>query len=251
MIWLLAGISSCTEDEFIEPATIDLKITMTNPEPFDDQLGGGPPFEDELEFSSGKLYLSSIEFNGERENNNNHYFSRDFSEPLVANLSEGTLNQSVRFDIPQGSYKHIRLQLHTCQTDTCPGMTFRGRYGRDDDDDDDDDSDKKQGFLINDPEELPIELHFFDFEEAEIIPLILKTQDNQDQILIKEDNWDSIEITIDMSMLFRVITPGMLRKAEVTGSANNRRIVISKQNNKNLHGELKRRVDRSMKAVIK
>jgi len=254
LVFILAGLSSCTEDEFIEPATVDLKIRMTNPEPFDDQQGGGPPFEDELEFSSGKLQLSSIEFEGERENNDRHYFSRDFSELLVADLSEGELNQSVRFDIPQGSYKHIRLRLHTCQADTCAGLVFRGRWGRDDDDDDeddddDDDSSKKQAFQMNDPEEMPIELNFY--EKDETIPLTVKTKDNQQQILIEKDNYESLEITIDLAHMFRTINPGRLRQAQVHGSGNQRRIIVSAQHNTDLYFSLADRVERSITAVIK
>ena len=255
LVFILAGLSSCTEDEFIEPATVNLKITMANPEPFDDQPGGGPPFEDELEFSAGKLHLTSLEFDGERENNDSHYFSRDFSGTLVADLSEGKLNQSVSFDIPQGSYKHIRLQLHTCQTDSCAGLVFRGRWGRDDDDDndddddDDDDSSKKQAFQMNDPEELPIELNFY--EKAETIPLTLRTQDNQQQILIEQDNWDTLEITIDLAHMFRYINPGKLRQAQVHGSGNKRKIIVSAQHNTEIYYSLMERVERSITAVIK
>ena len=252
MAFILAGVSSCTEDEFIEPATLDLKITMTHTEPFD-HPGGGPPFDDELEFSAGKLQLSSLEFEGERENNDSHYFSRDFSEVLVADLSEGELNQSVSFDIPQGSYKHIRLKLNTCPTDSCAGLVFRGRWEQEDDDEDDeddedDDTGKKRGFIPGDPEELPIKLNFF--EQAETIPLTLKTQDNQQQILIEQDNWDTLEITIDLAHMFRYINPGKLRQAQVHGIGNQRRIIISANHNTEIYYSLMERVERSIQAVI-
>lgn len=250
MAFIVAGVSSCTEDEFIEPATVDLKITMTHTEPFD-HPGGGPLSEDELEFSAGKLHLSSLEFEGERENNDSHYFSRDFSEVLVADLSEGELSQTVSFDIPQGSYKHIRLKLHTFQTDSCAGLVFRGRWEQDNDDDDDDDDDtsKKRGLIPDDPEELPIELNFF--EKAETIPLTLKTQDNQQQILIEQDNWDTLEITIDLAHMFRTINPGTLRQAQVHGTGNQRRIIVSANHNTEIYYSLVDRVERSIKAVIK
>lgn len=247
MAFILAGVSSCTEDEFFEPATVDLKITMTNTEPFDHR-GDGPPLEDELEFSAGKLHLSSLEFKGERENNDSHYFSRDFSQVLVADLSEGELNQSVSFDIPQGSYKHIQLKLHTCQTDSCAGLVFRGRWEQDDEDDEDDIS-KKRGLIPGDPEELPIELNFF--EQAETIPLTLKTQDNQQQILIEQGNWDTLEITIDLAHMFRYINPAKLGQAQVHGIGNQRRIIISANHNTEIYYSLVERVERSIKAVIK
>ena len=247
---LMLGLPSCTEDEFFEPATLQLVIKMENSQLFDDDDddddddngNGGPPFEDELEFEAGELLLTSIEFDGERQNNDNHYFSRDFSNVLVANLEEESLNQPVSFDIPQGSYKHIRLTLHTGVSDSIPGLRFRGKWEFEEDDD----------FPGNDPPfegELPVELRFF--EQAETIPLILKTQNGQQQIVFNRDNWDTLEINVNLSYLFRYFTPGKLRQAEVHGAGNNKKIIISSRHNQELYYNLVERVERSMRAVVK
>lgn len=249
ILLLLPGLPSCTEDEFFEPATLQLVIQMENPEFFDDDDdddddngNGGPPFEDELEFETGELMLTSIEFDGERENNDNHYFSRDFSDILVADLEEGSLNQPVSFDIPQGSYNHIRLTLHTGPSDSLSGLRLRGRWEFEEDDD----------FPGNEPPlegELPVEFRFF--EQAETIPLIIKTQNGQQQIVFNRDNWDTLEISINLAHLFRYLTPGKLRQAQVHGSGNNKKIIISSGHNQELYYNLVERVERSMRAVVK
>lgn len=252
VVFMMAGLTSCIEDEFIEPATVDLKIKMINTEPFDNP-GAGPPFEDELEFSGGKLLMNSIEFVGERENNDPHYFTREFSDTLVADLEEGELNQPVSFDIPQGSYRHIRLQLNSNPSDTCAGLVFRGEWERDDDeeeeDDDDDDDDKKQVNQRNDPEELPVEISFY--QEGKTIPLTLKTQQGEQQIVFKKDNWETLEITIDMAHMFRGINPGRIRQAQVQGTGKQRKIIISAQHNTDLYINLMERVEKSITAVVK
>jgi len=241
---LLLGISSCTEDEFFEPATLQLAIKMENSEIFDEDNGnGGPPFEDELEFEAGELLLTSIEFDGERENNDDRYCSRDFSDILVADLSEGQLNQQVSFDIPQGSYNHIRLTLHTGESDSLPGLRFRGKWEFEEDDD------FPPG---NDPPfegEVPVEIRFF--EQTETIPLILKTQGGDQQIVFNRDNWETLEISVDLAHLFRFITPGKMRQAAVHGTGNNKKIIISSRHNQELYYNLVERVERSTRAVVK
>lgn len=254
---MIAGLHACTEDEFIEPATINLKIKMTNADNPFGQGRGGPPFEDELEFSQGKLHLSSIELDGEREDNDDYYFSRNFDNPLAANLTEGTLSQSVTFDIPQGSYEYIRLTLNTTGTDSCCGLVLRGVWEQDDDNGDDDDkvrngkagSSENNGSETGNDQEIPIELSLF--ETSEPLTQTIKTEKGEQQIVLKRENWESIEITIDMSVIFQYINPGRLRQAEVHGTGNNQKIIISRESNRDLHDSLAERVEKSMKAVIK
>jgi hypothetical protein len=244
---MLAIPPSCTEDEFLEPVKVALEIKMAHNEPFDDRddddksLSLDDTMEDELEFISGKLHLSAIEFGGERENNDSHYFSRSFSDRLVADLEEETLNQPVSFDIPQGSYKSIRLTLHTNKTDTCCGLVFRGMYEPEMD---------GSGQIGPPPfEEIPVELSFFNHEES--IPLTLKTETGEQQIVFKDDQWDTLEITIDLAHMFKFINPGRLRQAEIHGTGKRKKIIISSQHNQKLYYSLVERVERSMKAVIK
>lgn len=256
---MIVGLHACTEDEFIEPATINLEIKMTNADNPFGQGRGGPPFEDELEFSQGRLLISSIEIDGKRADNDDYYFSRDFETPLTANLTEGTLSQPVSFDIPQGSYEYIRITLNTTSTDTCCGLVFRGLWEKDDDDDDDNDDDKannakktslqKRFSGIGNDEEVPLEISLF--ETSEPLKQTIQTEEEQRRVVLKRDNWETIEITLDMSVIFRYMNPGRLRQAEVQGAGNNQKIIISRESNRNLHDSFADRVEKSMKAVIK
>ncbi|MFP4620165.1 MAG: hypothetical protein ACLFM7_02565, partial [Bacteroidales bacterium] len=81
---IVFGFHSCTEDEFLEPTTVDLKIKMDNPEHFDDTPGQG--VTPSMEFSEGSFHITGLEFDGKRENNDDYYFFREF-EDLIANLS--------------------------------------------------------------------------------------------------------------------------------------------------------------------
>ncbi len=238
---LLISLPSCNEDEFIEPVTVNLQITMTHTQAFEQP--GGSPMKDKLEFNEGNFSLASVEFDGERQNNDNHYFSREFTDIVVADLMGGELNQPVTFDIPQGSYNHIRLTLHTAGGDTASALTFKGKWKHPSGNNATADSDGPG------EEEIPIELNFF--SQSEAIPLTLHKEDNGQQIVFKGDNWNTLEITINMAHLFRYFNPGRLRQAEVHGTGNQRKIIVSAKHNQELYYSLVERVERSMKAVVK
>ena len=217
LLVIVAGFHSCTEDEFLEPTTIDLQVKMVNTKPFEDlpEQAKNPS----VEFNGGTFRLSGIEFDGRRENNDNHYFFREFENTLTADLSNNKLNQSVSFDIPKGSYNHIEMKLHTTLNDSIPGLQFRGKW-------------KKQtggpGHNPRDEEEIPVELRFFEDIDG-IIKLTVNTEAGigKEQIVFDGDNWNTLEIKINMARLFQ-FNPGIFERAKIQGEGENKKIIISR-----------------------
>jgi hypothetical protein len=242
---ILVGIQSCTtEDELLEPTTVDLKIKMINPKPFKDL----PPQANKktIEFEGGTLRIASIKFNGDRENNDNYYFSKDFDQVVVADLANNSLNQQVTFDIPRGVYNPVKITLETSGTESIPGLKLRGKF-----------KNKGNGppdFVHGGKKEIPVEFDFFNYNREEI-ELTLNTEAGvgEEQIVFDGDNWNTLEIRINLAHLFRKFNPGLLERAEIQGQGENQRIVVSRsQNNKEeIYFNLVNRVDKSIKAVIK
>ena len=244
IIGLAIGFPSCTEDEFLEPTTIDLQIKMVNTKPFDDlPEQANRQF---LEFTEGKFYIKSIEFDGERENNDRHNFTRVFENTLSADLTNSSLNQNVSFDIPQGIYNHIEIKIKTHESDSLPGLQFRGKWrektGR-----------PGQPGAPHGEDEIPVELNFFK-NYGESIDLTLNTEAGvgNEQIVFDGDNWNTMEVRINMAQLFRV-NPGIFGRAKIQGEGKNKKIIISRYHNneEDMYYSLVRRVEKSIKAVIK
>ncbi len=237
----VTGFHSCTEDEFLEPTTVDLKIKMVNTKPFKDLPEQAN--KQIIEFGGGNLQLSGIEFDGKRENNDNHYFFREFENTLVANLSNDSLNQTVSFDIPKGSYNVIQIKLHTNGIDSIPGLTFRGKW-------------KKQrgrpGGNNQGQEEIPVELNFFkDYEESIELTLNTEAGVGKEQIVFDGDNWNTLEIRVNLASIFRNLNPGKFNGAQMIQQGNKQKIIISAHHNTDMYYSLVNRVERSIKAVIK
>jgi hypothetical protein len=238
------GFPSCTEDEFLEPTNIDLQIKMVNTKPFDDISGQAN--RQFLEFTEGKFYIKSIEFDGERENNDSHNFTRVFDNTLSADLTNNSLNQTVSFDIPQGIYNHIEIKIKTHESDSLPGLQFRGKWkgkpGRPD-----------QPGAPHGKDEIPVELNFFkNYGESIILTLNTEAGIGNEKIVFDGDNWNTLEIRINMAQLFRV-NPGIFERAKIQGEGKNKKIIISSHHNNedDMYYSLVRRVEKSIKAVIK
>lgn len=232
---IVFGFHSCTEDEFLEPTTVDLKIKMDNPEHFDDTPGQG--VTPSMEFSEGSFHITGLEFDGKRENNDDYYFFREF-EDLIANLSDDSLNQEVTFDIPRGSYNPIKITLHTNRPDSLPALQLRGKWKRQ----------KNRGGPGNQgPEEIPVEFNLFQEIEA-LRPFTVKNKTDDQQIVFDGDNWNTLEIRINLAESF---SQDILDGAKIQGQGNKQKIIISPDYNEGIHSNLEYRVERSIKAVIK
>ncbi|MBS3770419.1 MAG: hypothetical protein V5A47_10795 [Bacteroidales bacterium] len=237
---LATGFHSCTEDEFLEPTTVDLKIKMVNTKPFDNiPVQGVTP---SMEFSEGSFQITGLEFDGKRENNDDYYFFREFDN-LVADLSDNSLNQEITFDIPRGSYKPIKITLHTNRPDSLPGLQLKGKWKR---------QMNRPGPGNQGPEEIPVEFNFFqDSDEAPLNPFTLKNEAGDQQIVFDGDNWNTLEIRINLAELFSQDIGDILDGAKIQGQGNKQKIIISPDYNEGIHSSLEYRVERSIKAVIK
>lgn len=236
---------SCSEDTFLEPTPIDLKIMMTDTKPFG-QLPA-PVNMGALEFSEGTLQLDEIEFNGTKENDDNYYFSTQFDSVLVADLANNSMNQQVYFDIPQGSYNPIKFTLHIQDSGNIAGLKFRGKWtrGRGEDDEEEDEDDKYR----DDNGETEVELNFFEHRES--IELTLQTEEGNKKIVFNQGNWNRVEIRVNLAHLFRSINPGAFEKAEISEAGKKPKIIISANHNSEMYYSLAHRVERSIKAVVK
>lgn len=242
-IAIVLGFHSCTEDEFLEPTSVDLKVKMVNSEPFDNlPAQANIP---SLKFSKGTFYLTGIEFDGKRENNDNHYFHRKFDNVLVADLSDNSLNQQVTFDIPRGSYNPIKIRLHTNGPDSLSGLTFKGKWKR------------QKGKSDSPPgrpekEVIPVEINFFkDYKEE--LELTLNTETGNEQIVFDGNNWNTLEIKINLAHMFKNFNPENLERATIQGQGGKQKIIISRSHNndEDMYYSLVNRVEKSITAVIK
>jgi hypothetical protein len=133
--------------------------------------------------------------------------------------------------------------LHTDRPDNLPGLQFRGKWKR---------QTGGPGRNSRDEEEIPVEINFFQ-DHRESIDLTLNTEAGigNEQIVFDGDNWNTLEIRINMASMFRFFNPGHFNGAQMVQQGNKQKIIISARHNSKMYYSLAERVEKSIKAVIK
>jgi hypothetical protein len=161
-----------------------------------------------LVIDRGSLIISSIEFEGRREQGEDVYFSSNLGQKIIADLGAMTTNIPVSFDIPQGVYHHIEITLNL-GTDGQAPLIMEGNLQR--------------GPL----QDTPIR---FEYPFTERIRIIGKGK-HQQNIVLHEDKLSVARVEINAESLFRLVNMGMIMTASTINQGGQDIIIINHQNN--------------------
>jgi len=210
---------SCEKDELTKPVRVN----------FEFKLDRVPPAQADVSFTAGSFDLQSITFTGDRDTGEDVTFMSDFETVVLADLATGFSDPSVSFDIPQGTYKSIRLLIDP--DDVAPDIIINGRY-------------TPSGLAVP----LPVELHM---EIGGALNLTAKTPEGNTEIVLRKDTPATVEVFLNPSAWFANATTDLLTTAEVQLVGTVPSVVISKNMNAAIYAKLAALVEGSAEAVIK
>lgn len=216
---LVSTLSSCEKDELTKPVEVNFAFKL-------DRIA---PAQADVFFTAGSIELQSITFTGDRDTGEDVTFMSDFETVVSANLATGSSDPAVKFDIPQGTYKSIRLLIDP--DDIAPDIVINGQY-------------TPAGIALP----LPVEMHL---EFGGALNLTAKTAEGNTQIVLKRDAPATIEVFLNPSAWFNAGTTDLLASADVQLVGNVPSIIISKNMNANIYANLAALVERSAEAIIK
>ncbi len=233
-LFLLSGLtvlfifSSCEEDELKVPVKVDLGFDM---ELYDlsENLKSGSHFT----IDEAYMTINGFEFSGVREQGESYFFTRNFDDPLQAEMHKGEDGRHVSFDIPQGIYNIIELMVDAGNDDS-PAIMLKGRY--------------QQGPL----KEIPVQ---FEYSFREQLNVKAENTEGNRQVILRKDMPAKARIVFDTPSMFRLLNLGQLMKAEI-GNADDddddseEIIFINDKNNTDLFTLLASRLDRSLRVVF-
>ena len=221
-------IIGCEEDVLEKPASVDLQINMSKMDSTEKTLSIG---RNHLQIDSGKMTVSSIVFDGTRENAENYYFSKTFQNGLIAYLGKNELSKNVTFDIPQGTYHPAKIKLHLNPIDSIDALLLHGSY--------------------NHPVFEKTEVEFSFFETEEPIELTIQNINERKKVVFNKGKTKTLEIQLNLSMVFSLFNPKRLENANIIEEDNKRKIIISHKHNEELYYDLVDRIEKSTKAILK
>lgn len=216
---LVSSLSSCEKDELTKPVEVNFAFKL-------DRIA---PAQADVFFTAGSIELQSITFTGDRDTGEDVTFMSDFETVVFADLITGFSDPAVKFDIPQGTYKSIRLLIDP--DDIAPDIVINGQY-------------TPAGIALP----VPIEMHM---EFGGALNLEAKTPDGNSEIVLRKDTPATVEVFLNPSSWFTTSTLELLSTADVQLVGNVPSIIISKNMNANIYANLAALVERSAEAIIK
>ncbi len=220
LLFLLATLFSCIKDEFTRPVDVSFEFWFKNNLQKEKEL---------VEFSSGKFVVHEISFSGYREQAEDYFFTSELLEPVIASLENGHVSQLLRFDIPQGVYERIELEITMDGSDTVPGLLMEGVY-----------KSLNQG-------NIPL---VFTYPYHELLKVKARSKGGKGTVTLSTDNPATARVTIDSDFMFLLVNSRMLESADITETDSGRVIIISDTDNQPIFNVISNRLEKSTEVVF-
>lgn len=222
---LIVCLLSCEKDELTIPVEVEFEFTMN---PF--QMEGSTKAPSFFDINEGTILIESIEFDGRRDVGEDYYFTSDFTTPISAQMHNQTLSQHISFDIPQGIYNHIDLNLSIGDGDGYEyALCLQGKFQR------------------GPMEEILIRVEYA-FQEN--IRIRAQNKLGNEQIVLTKDSGLKARAVFDVPQFFQMINMNMIKNAEIEEVDGGKMIIINHEKNTDIFNLLVNRLDNSMRVIF-
>lgn len=215
--------SSCEEKELKLPASVTLKFDMENYSIAENIKAGQGFFIDKAYF-----IMNTLELDGIREQGDDYFFSRAFDTPVQAEMHTGNASEEITFDIPQGIYKKIELNLSLGDNEH-PSLWLEGTFER--------------GPFDN----IPV---LFQYTLKEEIGIRAENKNGEREIILRKDKPATATIKLNVPFMFQLMNIGQIRNAELYPMDGKDMVVINKDKNTEIFNLLATRLDKSVQVVF-
>lgn len=220
-IYLIICFVSCEKDDLTLPVGVDFIFSMDSFHIDNSSKSGNSFIIDE-----GVILIKEIELDGRRDEGEDYYFTSEFSAPVIAQMHNQVMSQQISYDIPQGVYNRIELNL-TIGDSSEYALQLRGRFQR--------------GPL----EDIPVQ---FEYVFQEKIRIRAKNSIGDDQIVLTKDSDIKATVSMDVPYIFQLVNMNMIQNAKFTNINGADIMVINNKNNTDIFNLLATRLDNSMQA---
>lgn len=220
----IMGFFSCEKDESTRPVKVDFDFAM-EPCYIVDTITKG---DGALTIDQGTIFVNAIEFDGRREEGEDYYFTSHFDPPMQVEMHTGYASQQVSFDVPQGIYDKIELVFSLGNEENLAILV-------------------KGIFQQSIEEGVPV---LFEYNFQDQIRVKAKSENDEDQIVLKASDPATATMTLDASFLFRLVNLGRIMKAERVQIEGEEVILINNEVNTDLFSLLVARLDISFRVTF-
>jgi len=219
IIFLILSTPSC-KNEWKLPTDVGFKIDINRETSSDGRFV----------FTDGEIIIETFEFDGEREQGDDVYFSKSFEQGLKIPFSSSNIVKELDFDIPQGTYSKIVISFETFDELNDTNIIVNGFYTN------------------SNNEKIPIRFEFTPSEEFEIVAI---DYSGSNQIILNKDHPVKAKIEINPAHWFQVVSSSSLDDADLVDINGTPTILINDDENDDIFDLIIDRLDESLEAVFK
>lgn len=214
---------SCEKDDLTLPVQVDFEFTMDS-----FRFEGSKNTHSFFEIDKGIINIQQIEFDGRRDQGEDYYFTSGFNSLVQAQLHNKIISQNISYDIPQGIYNRINLNLFIGDGYE-DALCLQGRF--------------QKGSM----NEIQV---IFKYSFQEQIEIKAKNSIGNDQIVLSQDSQMKANLVLNVPYLFQLVNMNMIQNAEITINEEKEVIEINKEKNIDIFNLLATRLDNSMRVVF-
>jgi hypothetical protein len=216
-------VLSCEKDDLTLPVQVDFEFTMDS---FHSE--GAKKANAFFEIDKGIINIQQIDFDGRRDQGEDYYFTSGFDSLVQVQLHNKIMSQNISYDIPQGVYNRINLNLFIGDGNE-DALCLEGRFQR------------------KSMQEIQI---VFKYSFQEQIEIKAKNSIGNDQIVLLQDSQIKANLVLNVPYLFQLVNMNMIQNAEITIKEEKEVIEINKEKNIDIFNLLATRLDNSMRVVF-
>lgn len=220
VIFSFLWMTACRKDknEWKKPTDVAFKADVNR----------GEAMSGTLKFTGGTIVLREFSFDGERLQGDDVYFEKQFPGGLTVALDANKLIPELDFDIPQGNYTKITIELEI-EGSGSKSIAVNGSYTN------------------SNGDTYPLRL---ELEEIEIYTVVAKDISGSSEIVLNKDLPTNALITFDPVHWFGTVSAGMLDNASLVDVGGVMTILINDANNEDILDKVTDRIDEATEVAF-
>lgn len=215
-------ITSCKKKKEAQQWKLPVDVT------FKMDVNHTPTMNNNLSFTGGYIVLSEFEFDGQRIEGDDAYFSKSFSGGLSIPFSGSMGVTDLNFDIPQGTYTKITI-LFEAEGNGGKSVVVYGNYTN------------SSGTTY------PLVL---EVEELELYTVIAKNASGSSEIILDKDVASIAKIKLDPVYWFQNVSITMLDNATLVNLNGVQTILINGANNEDIYDIVDDQIDKATNIIF-
>lgn len=203
------------------------KWKKTAPAGFSIQLEKSSAGNNFLSFQSGTIYLDKFGIEGDRKQGDNVLFEDEFESSSQINVSTSVITPALSYDIPQGTYTELRMDIRIRENNGGNSIILNGMYDN--------------GSVLT-----PVLFEFSDKVDIRVFA----SSSGGSEITLMEDEQTTATITFGIISWFGTVTTNMLDNASLTDIGGVMTIVINESENNNIYDVVVNRIGLSETVIF-